>query len=372
MTDVMQSAYRVHMSEVTVLRGRAIIHRMFDVAEEIDLRAVEDILRDRAGTTRVIIANPAVIVSEAPVSLSLGTTALRLGTRSVDVELYARLWNYGALSFQFHLPIAPGTSWPELVALAALAEDDTDASAIARARAQELRALLSRAVRLPHDPASEEDYIIYLLEEIAGCSAAGLASSADIPALILGESRKLSEQTRRIILQSAHGYADNDLVVVDWNSALIVDPAGGRDAADVLEFAVTHLMEFRYFDDLLDQRLERLYDSVEKERRGSWLIRRDYELLSREATSLYVEFSDYRERVENSVKFFGDPFLASIFRTAAERFNLREWEESVSRKLATLAQTSQLLQGEVNVRRSHLLEIIIIVLILYEIVAAVV
>lgn len=96
----------------------------------------------------------------------------------------------------------------------------------------------------------------------------------------------------------------------------------------------------------------------------------EYGRLSREANSLYLEFSDYVERVENSLKFVGGFYLATIFRSAAGRFHLRDWEESVTRKLNTLAQISELLEGEINVRRSHWLEIVVILLILYEIVAA--
>ncbi|GAC1397365.1 MAG: hypothetical protein NVSMB68_13630 [Thermoanaerobaculia bacterium] len=95
-----------------------------------------------------------------------------------------------------------------------------------------------------------------------------------------------------------------------------------------------------------------------------------YGRLSRDANSLYLEFSDYVERVENSLKFVGDFYLATIFRAAVTRFHLRDWEDSVTRKLNTLAQISELLEGEVNVRRSHWLEIVVIVLILYEIVSA--
>ena len=146
------------------------------------------------------------------------------------------------------------------------------------------------------------------------------------------------------------------------------DPKGGSEIADVLEFALTHLIEFRYFDEILDQRLERLYDEVE-ERRPS-LFRRGIERVSREANALYLEFADYAEGVENSVKFVGDPYLATIFGAAVARFDLRKWEDSVGRKLNALARISELLQSEVNVRRSHFLEIIIIVLILYEILSA--
>ncbi len=359
-------------TSVSITRGRAIIYRMFDVAEAIDLAAVEQILLHRAGSSRLSIAGrQAIVVRDAPVSLSLGASTLRLGATPVVAETYARLWNYGAVSLQFHVALQAGTSWGELVSLAALAEDDNDVDAAARRRLDEVRLSLAAALKLPHEPAAEEDYIIYLLEEIEGATAADLAQHADIPALILGEPHlRLSEQTCARILGSSFSYSDRDRVVIDWNSAVIVDPSSGRELADVLEFAVSQLMEFRYFDDILDQRLERLYDSIE-ERRGSSLLRRDYEHVSREASSLYLEFSDNVERVENSVKFVGDPYLATVFRAAAARLNLKEWEESVSRKLGALARTSELLQAEVNVTRSHFLEIVIIVLILYEIISAI-
>jgi hypothetical protein len=176
---------------------------------------------------------------------------------------------------------------------------------------------------------------------------------------------------RNPILDNVHAYSDRDLAVVDWNSALLVEPEGSRDVADILEFATTHLMEFRYFDDLLDERLERLYDSLER-RRSVWsFFRNDYERLSREAGSLYLEFSDYVERVDNSVKFVGDFYLATIFRSAVRRFNLPEWEKSLNRKMNALARISEMLQTEVNARRSHWLEVIVVVLILVELISTI-
>lgn len=349
---------------VTITSGRAIIYRLFDIADEIDPARIG------AASSRVSIARGGaqVVVRDAPVSIALGISAIRLGSRFVEADTYARAWNYGAVSLQFHINLKRMT-WDELVQLAALAEDDNDVDAIAAARLVEVQASLAHALKAPHKPAASEDYIIYLLQSIEGCAPPELPASVDIPALILGEPRtKLAAQTRQTIAANTFSYSEEDLAVVDWNSALVFDPRGANDVADVLEFALTHLVEFRSFDDILDQRLEHLFAEVERRRPS--LFYRGFERLSREANALYLEFADYVERVENSVKFVGDPFLGTIFGAAVSRFELRKWEESVGRKLNALARTSELLQGEVNVRRSHFLEIIIIVLILYEIIAA--
>ncbi|HEY3055057.1 MAG TPA: hypothetical protein VGK31_03890 [Thermoanaerobaculia bacterium] len=362
------------MQPPIVRKGRVIVYRIFDLAEEIDLRSVESLLRERQAS-RLSLARStgyALVVRNAPVTLALGASTIRVGAAPLSTDVYARIWDYGVVSIQFHLTLRSGMSWNELIALAAAAEDDNDFDQASRVRASELLSALHAAFKQPHDPRGLEDYIVYFLQEIEGLRSAGdLADSADIPALILGEpSSTLSLRLRKSILDSSFQYSTDDLAVIDWNSALVVEPGGSRDVPDMLEFAATHLTEFRYFDELLDDKLEQLYDSIERRRLS--LFRGHYEELSREASSLYIEFSDFVERVENSLKFVGDFYLATIFRAAVTRFNLREWEESVTRKMNALARVSELLKGQVDVQRSHWLEIIVIALILFEIVSAIV
>jgi hypothetical protein len=361
---------------VSVERGRIIVYRIFDIADEIDLGAVEELVKSTHGSSRLSIERStghALMVRNAPITLTLSAASVRLGSGSVRVEQFARLWDYGVISMQFHLPIPAGTSWDALVRLAAMVEDDNDFDELALRGSGELAWTLASATKSPHDPQGVEDYVVYLLERVAGVqTAAELLTAVDVPALILGEpTEKLSSKVRSAIRESVLSYSERDLAVIDWNSALVVEPEGSRDVADMLEFAATHLMEFRYFDDLLDERLERLYDSLE--RRGSvWsFFRNDYDRLSREASSLYLEFSDYVERVDNSLKFVGDFYLATIFRSAVGRFNLHEWELSLNRKMTALARISEMLQGEINARRSHFLEVIVVVLILVELLSTI-
>ena len=362
------------MQPIAIRKGRVIVYRIFDIAEEIDLSAVETALRT-AGTSRLSLARStghALVVRNAPVTLSLGVARVRIGTQQIETEMYARIWDYGVVSVQFHVPLAEGTTWHELLRLAACAEDDNNFDAVARVRGTELLAAVSNALVEPHEPHGLEDYIVYLLENIDGiANVADLNDAADVAALILGEpSTKLSARVRKPIIESTFQYSSEDLAVIDWNSALVVEPGGSRDVPDMLEFAATHLTEFRYFDELLDVRLDRLYDSIDQ-RRMTKVFRRDYEDLAREAGSLYIEFSAFVERVENSLKFVGDFYLATIFRAAVARFNLREWEESVSRKMNVLARVSEVLKNEVDVSRSHWLEIIVIALIVFEILSAI-
>lgn len=358
---------------VSIERGRIIVYRILDIGDEIDLAAV---VKSTHGSTRLSIARStghALIIRNAPITLTLTAEPVRLGGESLPAERFARIWDYGVVSLQFHLPLRAGTSWEELVRLAALAEDDNDFDALAMRGARELAPTLATATKSPHEPKSIEDYIIYLLERITGVQTpSDLLTAVDVPSLILGEPiEKLSSGVRSAILDNVRAYSERDLAVVDWNSALLVEPEGSRDVADILEFAATHLMEFRYFDDLLDERLERLYDSLER-RRSVWsFFRNDYERVSREASSLYLEVSDYVERVDNSLKFVGDFYLATIFRSAVRRFNLPEWESSLNRKLNALAQISEMLQTEVNARRSHWLEVIVVILILVEILSTI-
>jgi len=363
------------MAEVSVARGSTIVFRVFDVAEEFDLRRIESELQASGGSSRLRMARStrhALVLRDAPITLALGEVRVRLGTETHVAELAARVWSYGVVSLQFHLPTASGTSWSALVRQASLIETDNDFDAVAAVRVRELAQNLRSAATLPHEPTGEEDYVVHFIEALDGVAGVGeLAGRVDIPALILGEPAiTLSRDMAQPILDGALSYSSGDLAVIDWNSALVVDPGGGRDVVDMIEFAVTHLMEFRYFDALLDERLGALYDDIEKERRFASVGRRNYGRLSHEASALFLEFSEHVERIDNSLKFVGDFFLATVFRRATSRFQLREWEESVMRKVNALARLSELLASEVNVRRSHLLELIIIALIFFEIVQA--
>jgi hypothetical protein len=358
-------------SDIVVERGAVLIYRVFEVAESIDLATLQELAG--TGTFRLEIGRPraqALVIRNAPVSVVLGPQDIAIGGATYTCHVQARVWDYGVVSLLFRLPLA-AMSWDALLALAGAIETSTDFEAPARRALENMLAIISPAVHERHHWDGLEDYVIYFVESVRGATASDLLERADVAALLLGETTQpLSARTRRAVVESWFQYWAHDLAVIDWNSALIIEPSGVRDLPDVIEFALTHLVEFRYYDDLLDHKLASLYTAIsQSERRRS---RTNYEAISREASALFVDISEFVERVENSLKVIGDFYLATIFRASVNRLRLREWEGSVTRKLQLLARVSELLSAQLAAHRSYRLEWVVTLLIAFEIVWALV
>lgn len=355
-----------------IKKGSILIYRVFDVAEEVNLSKVEELLKSESSRSRLKLTRTPrqlVIMRNAPVTMSLGESDFALNDKNIKIEVFAKIWDYGVLTIMFQVPIEPGTKWEELINLSAKIEQDTLIDEAARFRAQELVSLIKPALRDSHDWHEFEDYVIFFFESIEGIrNCNDLIANADIPRLLLAENQAvLSERSKSAILDTGtFQYAETDLTIIDWNSALVVEPSGRKEVPEVIEFALTHMMEMRYYDSLLDERLTTLYDAIEESR--SRFFSNRFSGLSREASARFIEFSEFIERVDNSFKVVGDFYLAKIFRAAGEKFRIPEWETNIMRKIHLFSDLSELLQGEVNVNRSLWLEVTVVVLILFELI----
>jgi hypothetical protein len=216
---------------------------------------------------------------------------------------------------------------------------------------------------------THEDYVTYFIQGFDGVNfqMSELVDKVDIPALILAEaSDVLSDSIKKTTIENVFQYTKDDLVVVDWNSALVVEPNGSMDVPLIIEFAINQQLEMRYYDEILDQRLNTLYNEVVGRKKG--ILSNKYSRLAEEASQIYLEISEIVENVENSFKTVGDFYLATIFRASSKRFRFDDWQRSINDKLSNLAEVSKLLHSEVNESRNQMMEIIIILLIAIEVV----
>jgi len=239
-----------------------------------------------------------------------------------------------------------------------------------------LASLLPRiapALDNPHSADVAEDYTIVQLDKLEGDPPArALAQRGDLPHVILGEdpARRLSLTERRDVLRHRFSYYTDDLAVIDWNSALVYDPSGSTDIADVLELATAQLLELRYYDAQLDRELKIVYDLLALDARRSTLGRlfgSKYAALSQRVAKTMLEVGEFTERAENALKVVGDFFLARIYTDAVQQFRIPQWQSAVYRKLESLGQVYALLKGEVDIKRSQMLELTIVLLIVGEI-----
>jgi hypothetical protein len=360
------------MSEVRIRRGKILVYRFFEVGSEIDLKKASLLMQQKQNTSRFRLDRPSktsLVIADAPLTVHLGANELNLQGVQTSVELDISLWHFGGMSLCFHIPIRPGLYWSELVQLASWLDRDQEIEIAARTKAREFQQEIKDCIPVLNDWPGFEDYVVYFLQEVEGLetSAMELFEKADVPALILAEPKEqLSEQTKKSIRDYATQYSKDDLSVIDWNSALVVEPSGSMDLPMVLEFANSQLLEMRYYDDLLDEKLDALYKSSVGKKPG--ILSNIYSHHAEEAGQIYLEIAEVVENVQNSLKVVGDFYLATVFRTASARFRFSDWQKSIDEKLGNLAEVSKLLHSRVSESRSHLLEIIIIVLIAIEVV----
>jgi hypothetical protein len=360
-----------HSSPVRISGGEIFFYQMLDVAEQVDLSMVEQLLAAHRKTTRMSLSRGAgaFLLRVPPLNIPLGSSVAQLGDQRVTLRTAVKIWDYGVLSFQFALPIEPGTPLEALFPIVLPAFHGFELEKLARQQAEELVSSIAGALAGRHDFVGGVRYAITLLEGLEGMSdPSALLGEIDVTALLLAEKpNTLSERMREDLLERVFQFGQRDLAVIDGKSALVVDPSGDTEVADVIEFARTQLLELRYYDDLLDRRLNELYDGIHQHK---GLLRSRFAPLSNEAAARFIEFTHLVERLDNSLKVVGDAYLANLFRAAAEQFHLRDWKDSITRKLELLGRISELLQGQLNTHRGHILEIIVILLILLELIHA--
>ncbi len=174
---------------------------------------------------------------------------------------------------------------------------------------------------------------------------------------------KLSHQEAQESSGKFLSYYEDDLVVVDWDAALIVDdPKDFDETLHVLELVNLQLAELESYDRLLDAALERSY----KDLSGPGI--RSSASLMRELREIRIDLARFSDELPNITKFIGDWHLARICQTASERFHLSEWHHSIDEKLKTLDDLYQLLAQDRNNHWMLLLEVTIVLLFIIDLV----
>jgi hypothetical protein len=203
-------------------------------------------------------------------------------------------------------------------------------------------------------------------------SGAELVKQIDLVPLLSGESRSLAPSARAELLRHTLSYYDDDLVAITWDRAFVLEPGSGAasDIDDVLEVANAQLLELRYYDELLDAELPRMYARVGEAFRKLLLGRRRYARLARELHRLVAEVTEITERIDNALKVTEDVYLARVYGMAVELFRVRTWSAAVDRKLSIVRDTYTALYDEAATARAELLEMAIVLLIVLEIVLA--
>ena len=352
-----------------IARGTCHVYVAFLAASRVDLEQAQAIAHarqtERPRFQRGRRAPAYLDFDPLPLQITMPCEPIPIGSGRFATEALAEvtIFDFGALSVDYRIPFAE--ELPELARLSSALYDHVALVAAARARVAEIVAILRPALTRERAPEEYEQYVVF---DVAGFAPA-LASSEllvrpelrqGLAQILRSEERPLSESRVEDALRLHVSYAPEDLLVVDWSSAVAV--GGSEDERLVLEFANVELLELRALDKRLDGDLEEANRRLHRPRR--WIFS-GADL--RQVAKLQVDSAMLYESVNNAISLLGDQWLADVYGRIAERYDLEKWQASVSHKLASLESIYQKIADEAASRRSELLEMIIIALIALEV-----
>jgi hypothetical protein len=343
---------------------------LFDICETVDLPAVGRLMGPEAVPARLAPkpATPAYIQYENP-PLSFDGEAV--GARDIGgFRVRIRVYDYGVVTIALIRSFEG--SWAELASLGASLVESPELEAGAEQVCRKVSARLAPALKGARDEFLSEDYLVVAVHELDEPLTAEqlvAARGAAIAAMLRGEREPLSEQERSAVLAHRISYLETDLVVPAWNAAFVYDtPAGTKAALDILEFANTQLLEFRYYDQLLDRELAAIYGGLQRPRRLKQWFGAHYTRAARQVHSLFIDVNELTDRAENAVKFIGDLYAARLFRLVAERLGLGTWKADVQNKLETLDDIYRFAVEQSGMSRGQFLELTIVLILILELV----
>jgi hypothetical protein len=218
----------------------------------------------------------------------------------------------------------------------------------------------------------KEDYFIVDLPEIIGEDGKPVAASdllvshaREIAQIVRGEELALSEAERQEVLQSAISYSRTDLLIVGWSGALVY---GNTEVAAVtiqmLEYANTQLLEFRYYDSLLTELLDGVYRSLERKSGvfAAWRLTREAARLN----TIRLDVMELTEKVDNAIKFLSDMFYARLYGLASAKVGVPDYRRLVDQKLRTAGELYRFMVDQFNQTRSFVLELAIVFILIVD------
>jgi hypothetical protein len=355
-----------------IVQGYFRILSFFDIAEAIEMESLRGILGPEAAPRPPSFSHRSPEYAQAqhaPIVESAGPLALPTGEK-LDTRI--KYYWFGVVSVELTTGFECDfdSLCPQSYRWMNAPEVEEAAEALLRGRLVHFRPALIR----PSPKWLDEDYLVIDIESAqhtGGRSATAvemLQSFADqITQLVRGELISLSAAERDEIVRSALSYYPNDLVVVGWAAALVYDKPDATPAViDLLEYANTQLLEFRYYDELLTNLLSNVYSSLEGHESllSSWRLARRAGRLNR----IRLDIMELTERTEYAVKFISDTYYARVYGVSSAKIGVTDYKTLVGEKLKTAGELYEFMVAQFNERRMFALEVVVAVLVLLDVI----
>jgi len=371
----LQESHSRAANDIAAYAGEVVYIFTFDIAYEMKRRPLERLYGQPVAQFTVDASkrSPRQLVFYSPQMIRLPPLE-RLGPQGVmRVERTVKILPVGAISITVRVPFKVGRI-EELVAYHDLHFSNGSLIAEVRELAEDIRRELAPYCIRPVERLNDEEaYPVFCihsplpLRDDAHFSAEEwLASHRREVASLLTKENELAHLSEQEVTEStgrALSYYDHDLVVIDWDAALIIDePHYFDETLYVMELANVQLAELEAYDRLLDDAVERSYRDLERPR-----MRGRGDVLQR-LREIRIDLARLSDELSNITKFFGDWHLARIYQALSARFHLGDWHHTIDEKLRTMDDLYGLHKQDQLNRTMLILEVTIVLLFIIDLI----
>ncbi len=353
------------------MKGEVVYYRIFDIGAAIDLNEVQRRVDMPFLSGRIVSerAAPKYARLGQPLLVHLDQRELDTNLGRLTVTIAVKLYGVGALAVVVRTPFEAATlrdlrPFGSLRIQGREKEESLDeyCTRIAGRIEEDLVPYMHDSYDVRVEPEPYTVYCITVSEHPVRTFAGGWRR--EVTALLASDPRPddISDEEVEDTWRSWLSYYQDDLVVVEWDAALVIEPtASYEDTLAVFEIANLQLLELRTYDAYLDRIIDKAYDDLEDLFRRSALLRSGGSEV-KELADLRMDLSEATFQVDNISKLWGDWFLGKVYRACTRKFELESWRKMVADKMQDLSEIYQVAQTEVEGRRMLLLEILVVLL----------
>ncbi|MFH1729756.1 MAG: hypothetical protein ABIA04_15195 [Pseudomonadota bacterium] len=362
--------------------GKVFYLRLYDVGGTIDIRKLKERVKDSTKKLKLSIQSFSSNYFDLPSYFVMETSCVNLETSfgCFEIEPEIKIFPIGVVSLsicvefngisfeklnEYHeLKIIDNGEEKELQTFFRKHFDDV---------MQKIKFALTEIYEIDVAP---EIYTVFCVHNTDGISVDDLLSThrKKLAGLITNDKtyKNLGEKQVDDILNWWFSYDKNDLTVLDWDAAFIVDSKKDFDAMlFVFEISNIMLLELKTYDIYLNKILEKAYRDIDKFY-GKKLKFSIPSITLKEIIKTRMDFLKMTDQLTNTTKFLGEWFFAKVYNACTDKFHLNDWEKSINKKLATLNELYTVLSDSMRNRAALVLESSIVLLFIVDVIILVI
>ncbi len=363
------------------MNGEVIIIHTFDIGAVINLSRLKELLLD--ATTRDVEkkrAAPKLATVPTAEHVQLPNVRFETNIGPIEFSVNARVFSLGAVT----ITMRTGFSAENLPALMRyynleLKGEHKSLLDYATKKKDELKERIAGAFEEPYSAVVEpKQYYVFSIYDSKKTPRQFVEQDTrEIAGVLRNEPRysDLSEEEIKDALKERHSYFSNDLAIIDWDAAIIMEPKGQyEDTLLIIEIANMQVVEMAVYNAYFDRVLQKAYDDIEVAFSRAQRDRERAKKSVHELGETRLDLIELTSDLFNATTLFGDWYLAKLHRACLDKFDLAEYQAQVNDKLDTLEKLFQIAKSETEqeasdreAKRGNLLELIIVVLIVVEV-----